>query len=154
MNVLSRARRRRARVMAGSSQEHKNPASPTPAPKTVRQGFFVAPRPRHPSNVASAVDNSGCSGCPGLADWLCRGWSVGDALYFHLRHRPHDWLWRYGAAAGARARTCDRDWCLWALSHGRHSGDCGPRHAHSACRFRHGRKVSARPNVSVGRGRR
>jgi Ion channel len=32
--------------------------------------------------VAGPVDNSGDSGRPGPADWLCRGWSVGDAVYF------------------------------------------------------------------------
>jgi hypothetical protein len=29
---------------------------------------------------------------------------------FRLRYRLHDWLWRYGTAAGACARNCDRDW--------------------------------------------
>src|SRR3984893_13860325 len=53
------------------------------------------------------------------------------AALFHLRHRPHDWLWRYRSAAGGRARTYDRDWSLRALPNGPHSGDCGLRHANS-----------------------
>ena len=44
--------------------------------------LFRGPRPRHPSSVAGAVDNSGCSVCPGLADRFVEGWSVGDAFYF------------------------------------------------------------------------
>jgi hypothetical protein len=84
MNVLSRARRRRARVMAGSSQEHKSPASPTPAPKTVRRRFFVAfGRAMHLTwpvlSIILAVQVA-----LGLLTGFVEGWSVGDALYFTL----------------------------------------------------------------------
>src|SRR5262249_12059898 len=85
----------------------------------------------------SSSDRKSARPIRGPADWLCRGLVCRRRGLFHLRHWPHDWLWRYRAAAGARARTCDRDWCLRALPHGPHSGDCGLRHAHSAHRSRH-----------------
>src|SRR5262249_29565280 len=77
----------------------------------------------------SSSDRKSARPIRGPADWLCRGLVCRRRGLFHLRHWPHDWLWRYRAAAGARARTCDRDWCLRALPHGPHSGDCGLRHA-------------------------
>src|SRR5262245_42989700 len=108
-----------------------------PAPKTVRRRFFVALG--HAIHVTWPVLSAilAIQVALGLLIGFVEGWSVGDAVYFTFVHRPHDWLWRYRAAAGARARTCDRGWCLRALPHGPHSGDCGLRHARSAHRRRH-----------------
>src|SRR6516165_4155607 len=95
------------------------------------EALLGGPRTRYSSYVAGAVDNSGDSGCPGSAGRLHRGLVCRRRGLFHLRHRPHDWLWRYRTAAGGRARAYDRDWSLRALPHGPHSGDCGLRHANS-----------------------
>jgi len=83
------------------------------------EALFRGPRPRRSSYVAGAVDNSGDSGCPGSAGRLYGGLVCRRRGLFHLRHRPHDWLWRSRTAAGGRARTYDRDWSLRALPNGR-----------------------------------
>jgi hypothetical protein len=43
----------------------------------------------------------------GLLIGFVEGWSVGDAVYFTFVTGLTIGLWRYRAAAGARARTCD-----------------------------------------------
>ena len=68
--------------MAASTQKHKSPTSPTPAPKTVRGRFFVAlGRAIHLTwpvlSIILAVQVA-----LGLLIGFVEGWSVGDALYF------------------------------------------------------------------------
>jgi uncharacterized membrane protein len=68
--------------MAASTQKHKSPASPTPAPKAVRRRFFVAlGHAIHLSwpvlSIILAVQLA-----LGLLTGFVEGWSVGDALYF------------------------------------------------------------------------
>ena len=68
--------------MAGSAQKHKSPASPTPAPKTVRRRFFVAlGRAIHLAwPVLSTI--LAVQIALGLLIGFVERWSVGDALYF------------------------------------------------------------------------
>ena len=114
-----------------------------PASKTVRRRFFVA--------LGHAIHVTWPILSIILAIQVVLGLLVGIVVcrrrgLFHLRHWPLDWLWRYRTAAGARARTCDRNWCLRALPHGPHSGDCGLRHAQSAQRSRHRLTSIRRPS--------
>ena len=68
--------------MAASTQKHKSPSSPTPAPKTVRRRFFVAlGRAIHLTwPVLSTI--LAVQVALGLLIGFVEGWSVGDALYF------------------------------------------------------------------------
>ena len=107
-----------------------------PAPKTVRRRFLVALG--HAIHVTWPVLSTilAIQVALGLLIGFVEGWSVGDAVYFTF---VTGLTIGYGdiVPRQALARTCDRDWCLRALPHGPHSGDCGLRHAHSAHRSRH-----------------
>src|SRR5262249_18363778 len=83
-----------------------------PAPKSVRRRFLAAVgRGLYVTwPVLSGV--LVIEGRPGPTDRFRRGMVVGRGSLLLLHHRPHHWLWRYRAAAGAHARTRGRD-RLW-----------------------------------------
>jgi Ion channel len=82
-----------------------------PAPETVRRRFFIALG--HAIHLAWPVLSTmlAIQIAFGLLIGFVEGWSVGDAVYFTF---VTGLTIGYGEA-GARARTCDRGWCLRAL---------------------------------------
>ena len=107
-----------------------------PAPKSVRRRFFVSIG--HAIHITWPVLSIilAIQLALGLLIAFVEGWPVGEAIYFTF---VTGLTIGYGDLVPRQAlaqRPCNRDWCLWALPHWAHSGDCGLRYAHSAWRSR------------------
>ena|SRR5262247_308649 len=103
-----------------------------PSAKAMRRRFFVAfgHAVRVTWPVLSAI--LGIQLALGLLIGFVEGWSFGDTVYFTFITGLTIGYGGCRPAADVDACTCDRNWLLRALSHGSHSGNCGPRNALSA----------------------